>query len=294
MFAATATAAVAEDDCRLQLAATLPMDLHDGQITVPAAMGDTPLKLFIDTGASLSVVRESLARQLGLKYDMMKNHSRFSFFGGVDIHRYSVVNGFTLGKLKGDGVTLAWLPDDARQGWPQDGLIGANILGMYDLDFDFAKATLRLFAPHRCPGRVVYWTQDESQIAKLPIEWHGGDITVPVEIEGHKVDARLDTGANETVMDEESYMSTFGLTPTSPGMQVVPNRNDPYPEYLYTFKELKFQGVTVRNARVRFVSDKYSHAGFYNMLIGTDILMQLHLYIAYQQRLLIVTAASAH
>lgn len=294
MFAVASASAAAEDDCRLQLAATLPMDLHNAQITVPAAIGDTPLKMVIDTGASVSVIREGLARQLGLKYEMMKDHSRMSFFGGVDVHRYSAVNGFTLGKLKGDGVTLAWLPEDARQNWPQDGLIGANILGMYDLDFDFAKATMRLFAPHRCAGRVVYWTQDESQIAKLPIEWHGGDITVPVEIEGHKVNAILDTGASTTVMDMESYMSTFGLTPTSPGVEEVHNPHDPYPEYIYTFKEINFQGVTVHNARVRFVSDKYSHAGYYNMLIGTDILMQLHLYIAYQQRLLIVTAASAH
>ena len=293
MFAATAVSAAAEEDCRLQLAATLPMDLHNGAITVPASLGDIPLKMVIDTGASNSVIRESLARKLGLHYDMLKNYFTMSFFGGVEVHRYSTVNGFTLGKLKGDGLVLTWLPDDNRQAWPQDGLLGANVLGMYDVDFDFAKATMRLFAPHRCPGRVVYWTQDESQIAKLPIEWHGAHIRVPVEIQGHTIKAVVDTGANVTVMDLETYMPEFGLTPTSPGVKEVHESRDPRPEYLYTFKEINFQGVTVKNARVLFVSEKYSHDPDYKMLIGTDILMQLHLYIAYQQRLLIVTPASA-
>lgn len=294
LFASAAVSAAAEEDCRLQLAATLPMDLHNGQITVPAALGDTQLKMFIDTGSTMSVIRESLARDLGLKYDMLKGFYRMSFFGGVNVYRYSTVKGFTLGKLKGDGVVLAWLPDNARQGWPQDGLIGANILGMYDVDFDFAKATMRLFQPHRCPGQVVYWTQDENLIAKLPIEWHGGHIRIPVEIQGQTIKAVVDTGANATVMDLETYMPKFGLTPTSPGVTEVHSIHDTQPRYTYTFKEINFDGVTVKNARVLFVSEKFSKDPEYKMLIGTDILMQLHLYIAYQQRLLIVTAASAH
>jgi hypothetical protein len=168
------------------------------------------------------------------------------------------------------------------------------VFGEYDLDFDFAKATMHLFAPHRCPGRAVYWTQDESLVAKLPIDFHGSDIRIPVEIEGHKIRAVLDTGANTTVMDLETFMPLFGLTPTSPGVEVVHDTRDPYPEYVYTFKAINLQGVTVNNARVFFISQKFSHSPDYDMLLGTNILTHLHLYIAYKEKMLFATAATAH
>lgn len=284
--------ASAEEDCRLQLAASLPMTYYEGVVTVDAAIGDHPLKLIVDTGAPLTMLREKVAAQMGLKYEILKRWQYASVFGGVHVYRSATVKDFTLGKLRGSGLTVMLMPEDERQTWVPDGVLGANVLSVYDVDFDFAHGKLNLFLPHRCPGKAVYWTQNDDLVAKLPMDFHGDHIRVPVQIEGKKIDAILDTGSTDTILDQETYMSSFGLTPQSPGIQEHHSAVDPTPRYAYTFKTLMLEGVTVNNAKVGFISQEYSKNPDYKMLLGMDILRQLHLFIAYKEKVLFVTSAS--
>lgn len=284
---------LAEEDCRLQLAASLPMTYYDGAIVVDAAIGDHPLKLIVDTGASTTMLRESVAAQMGLKYDVLKHWQYASVFGGVRLHHSARVKDFTLGNLRGSGLSVFLMPEDEKQAWVQDGVLGANVLSVYDVDFDFAHGKLNLFLPHRCRGKVVYWTQNEDLVAKLPIDFNGSHIRIPVQIEGKEIDAVLDTGASDTVLDQETFMPKFGLTPQSPGVQEYHDPADPMPRYTYTFKTLTLQGVTVNNAKVRFISQEYSKNPSYKMLLGMDVLRQLHLFIAYKEKMLFVTSATA-
>ena len=94
-------------------------------------------------------------------------------------------------------------------------------------------------------------------------------------------------------MDLETFMPMCGLKPDSPGMQRVGVADDPHPRYLYTSKTLNFGGVTASNAKLLFVPREDSQDSWYKMLIGEDILRQLHIFIAYQEKVLFITAASA-
>jgi len=293
--AAVFAPAFAQEDCRLQIAASLPMSFEPGgHVAVMGAIGSRTLKLLVDTGGFM-MIREGVATELGIPFDLMKHWERASIFGGIKLHRTAVIKGFRLGNLRADGVTFFLFPDDEGKdhGMP-DGILGANVLATYDVDFDFGHGKLNLFLPHRCPGQAVYWTQNEDLIAKVPMDLNGGQIRVPVTIEGKEVKAILDTGAADTVMDLETFMPEFGLKPDSPGMQRVGAADDPHPRYLYTFKTLSFGGVTVNNAKVLFVSQETSHDPWYKMLIGEDILRQLHLYIAYKEKMLFITSAAAN
>jgi predicted aspartyl protease len=288
-----ATAAAAEDDCQLQLVASLPMTLQDGQIVVDAAISDHPLKLIVDTGGT-TLLKERVAKAIGLKPEMLENSQYASVFGGVRLHRYAVAGDITLGMLRNGRVNILLMPDGARQDWQADGLLGANVLRTYDVDFDFAHGKLNLFLPHRCPGRAAYWVQDDRIVAKVPVEVSGYEIRVPVQIDGKEVKAILDTGAAVTVMDQETYMPLFGLAPQLPGVEEYRVSGDPKPRYIYTFKALTFGGVLVNKPRVRFISQGYSNNRDYNMLLGTNILRLLHIVIAYREKMLYVTAAAAH
>ena len=285
--------AAAEEDCRLQIATTLPITLEtSGHVSVPAAIGGHPVKLVVDTGAPNSSIRESLSKELNLNYDVLKRWQRSRIFGGININRFVTVNEYTLGNLKADGVSLLLIPDEKWSPGMQDGLLGANIMSLYDVDFDFARAKLNLFLPHRCPGRVVYWTDDEGLIAKVPFHMEGGHIRIKVDVEGKEIEAALDTGAPMTVMDLETYMPKFALAENSPGIEKLVDRRDPNERYRYTFKTLTFQGVTVLNPRVTFISQEYSKAPNYRMLIGMNILSKLHLFIAYKEKMLFITSAT--
>jgi predicted aspartyl protease len=290
---AFATPAAAGDDCRLQLVASLPMTLQDGQIVVDAAIGNHPLKLIVDTGGT-TLLKERVAKAIGLKPETLKSSQSASVFGGMRLRRYAVAGDITLGTLRNGRVNVLLMPDSARPEWQADGLLGANVLRTYDVDFDFAHGKLNLFLPHRCPGRAAYWVQDDGIVAKVPVEMSGYEIRVPVQIDGKEVKAILDTGAAVTVMDQETYMPLFGLAPQSPGIEEYRVTDDPKPRYAYTFKALTFGGVLVNKPRVRFISQSYSNNRDYNMLLGTNILRLLHVVIAYREKMLYVTAAAAH
>jgi len=292
---ATGVPSHAEQDCRLQLAASLPMTLESsGHVAVMGTIGDRPVKLVVDTGG-VTMLRESVAKQLGLDYQPLKHWQNASIFGDIHMHRSAVVRGFTLGGLRADGISFLLIPDeDGKLSGLPDGILGENVLSLYDVDIDYAHAKMNLFLPHRCPGRAVYWTQNEDLIAKVPMEFGGDFIKMKVTVEGKQIRAILDTGATDTVMDLETYMPEFGLKPDSPGMQRIGAADDPHPRYLYTFKTLSFEGVTVNNAKVQFVSQDASHDPYYNMLVGEDILRQLHLYISFQEKTLFITSASAN
>ena len=291
----SAASARAEDDCRLQIAASLPMDVdRTGRIEVPAAIGGHPINMLVDTGSPASVLRQGMADALSLKSEIVKAPVRFEVFGGVHLYHYVKAKEFSLGGMKAAKALFLLIQDDALVPG-QDGLLGADFLFNFDVDFDFANAKLNLFAPHRCEGRAVYWTQDEAAIAKVPISLEDDrHIDVPIRIDGKPLKAIFDTGASHTVMNLETGMDKFGLTPESPGMQRLGKTSDPNPSYGYIFKTLTFEGVTVNNPVVVFVPEEKSQWQEYKALLGIGILRQLHLYIAYKERMLYVTAASAH
>ena len=292
--AVAAAPAAAEEDCRLQIAGSLPLTAEpSGLVSVTAGIGGRPIQLVVDTGAPNTSIRQSLAKELGLDYDMLKRWEKHRLFGGTDIHRVVAVNDFTLGTLKADGISLLLVPDDAPKPWLKDGLLGESVLSLYDVDFDFGHAKMNLFLPHRCPGRVVYWTRDENLLAKVPFRMEGGHIRVHVNVDGRDIEAALDTGSNRTVMDLETYMPAFGLTESSPGLVPIHDSRDPNDRYRYTFKTLTFEGVTVNNPHVVLISQSYSKAPNYRMLIGMDILRDLHLFIAYKEKMLFITSAGA-
>ncbi len=299
MFAVSAFLAAvpasAEEDCRLRLAASLPIEINStGGVNVQASINGQPIKLEVDTGSPNSVLRESVSEKLGLEYEILL-HNRFEMFGGLKMHHYVILKDFVLGGLKANGIEFLLMPENDEHRSVPDGLLGEDVLAAYDIDFDFANAKLNLFAPHPCEGRVVYWTQDEGAIAKVPVNLdHQRNIEARVEVDGKQMTAIFDTGASDTVMDLEADMPKFGLTPNSPGMKRLENGNNAHPSYSYVFDTLTFEGVTVKKPRIVFVSEEVSHDREDKMLLGIEILRQLHIFIAHKEHMLYVTAASAH
>lgn len=278
----------------MQIAASLPMTLNaSNRITVPATVEGQPVRLMVDTGAPMTLLQRSKAEALGLKYEMAKRWERGRFFGGTKVSRKVTVNEFILGNLKASGVEV-WLAPDEHQLEGADGLLGASVLLNYDVDFDFAGAKLNLFLPHRCPGKVVYWTQNEDAITKIPMTMDHAHVRLDLAIDGVPIKATLDTGASGLTLDMETFMPKFGLTPQSPGVVAVPARDGVHTIYRYTAKNLSFGGVNVTNPIITFVPQDLSKDRDYDMLLGMDVLRHLHMFFAYKEKMLYVTSATQH
>lgn len=285
--------AAAEEDCRLQIVASVPLEEaknHTG-VAVEVIIAAHTFHFLVDTGSPASVMTEQTADTLGLTQLGLPGISYFKLFGGEKTRHYVGAKDIKIGGTNIPSAKFIVVSTERlHHGEQYDGLIGADFLSLFDADFDFAAHKLNLFLPHRCSGRAVYWTENEDHIAKFPFALLHDHINLPVVIDGKKVDAILDTGSSSTVMDMHLAETEFGLTPQSPNMERLSAADDPAPTYRHTFKTLQFGGVTVNNVPVLLIPRDKSKVSI-DLIIGMREINRLHLFIAYKERMLYVTAA---
>lgn len=111
------------------------------QYLVPVSVEGRPLKLLLDTGASISGLTSSF---LNRNYALVKSSKPIQLntaSGTVESFLF-VVDTLTLGELTFDKHMLARLPMDNFDHF--DGLLGVDILGRFDFVIDQNKSVLRL------------------------------------------------------------------------------------------------------------------------------------------------------
>lgn len=295
------TAGAQGEGCKLKRLAALDLThLPSGAFSTTIQINGQPFHMLVVTGSDHTMLTERAATALGLKVEPFPN-SIVSLWGGMQLKYLAKTETVQLGRLQLGASTFYVIPND-RIGPAVDGLIGTDLLARFDADFDFSQGKLNLLEHNSCDGHPVYWA-DDNAVATIPFENQKWDrqisgiainkILLTVNVEGKPVLAGLDTGSYISTLDLERAQADFDLKPESPGMVKLKR---PEGSFGYTFKSLAFGGVQVNNAKIRL--DPYSvhqmGKSSPKMLIGADVLSRLHLYIAYQERKLYVTDATAH
>lgn len=274
----------AEDaqDCSLTTISAFRMDLGEsGRVRIPVFLNHHPFKMLIDTGAYFSVASPTVADPLGIKIYKAEDFALVGW-GGQMSNRFLEVQQFSMGKTGRETTKFMVLNTSDEF----DGLIGADFLIYFDLDFDFAKARLNFISPKHCPGKVVYWTQ--GPYGAVPFSYLQHDIALKIVLDGKTVDAILDTGAATTVMSQERAIDLFGLD----------KKKAPEGLARDLFKQMSFGSVTVKSPAITLVSDdksKLMGSGTKpSMILGMDVLRNLHFYISYKEEMIYVTPASQY
>jgi hypothetical protein len=175
-----------------------------------------------------------------------------------------------------------------------NGTLAPDVLQQFDVDFDFAASKLNLFSKEHCPGKVVYWTR--APVAAIPVDldmW--GHLKLPVELDGKKIEAALDTGSSRSFLSLQTAEHKFDFSDDDVRLKpAAPDSSEKPHVYTFPFKTLKLEGVTVKNPDIVLVSDHDSKIGGSGprLILGMGILRQLHIYIAYKEEKLYVTGAS--
>jgi predicted aspartyl protease len=280
-------------DCKLVRVAQLPMTLKTGHVTILASANGKDLTLGIDTGGSGSSLTKAGVGRLGLPYSARLG-AIIPAIGGARISEGNVhLDNLRIGDLELGGI---YIPEmDTLPG--VDGLIGPDILGHYDVEFDFGHKTFGLFKPHPCSNHAVYWTGSYTVIPFTITR--SGHVRVPVTLDGQNTDAILDTGAGISVLSMRDANSMFGLAPNSPDVEATnPVSGTPWGRpvnaYTYTFKTLTMGGVTIPNLRIELTDGRnFLGNDFASLVLGNDVLSRFHLIIAYREQKLYITDAEA-
>jgi predicted aspartyl protease len=299
------------DDCPpLQLYASVQLQRSpDGDAEyVPVTINGKPQLLELDTGAESSILTAEAAKQLGLE-SHVGNFRIYTVTG--DYSDQETTTSLQIGNLKSNGIRFVVAPEGVL---PLDpgvaGLLGADLLGNLDVSIDFGTNKLDLINPNHCKGKVVYWPQ--RPLAIVPFEQPGTvHIIIPVTLDGHEMEAIVDTGASKSTLRRHRAETTFDLTMGASDTPAVGhvNGNKDVEMWRHTFKTLTLEGVTVANPELDIIPDRMSEhvamgaeTGSHintrdeglkpDILLGMNVLKHLHVYIAYKEQTLYITPAS--
>jgi clan AA aspartic protease (TIGR02281 family) len=303
----TTTAARAEEPCVLKSYGSIKFETDDkGHIYVPATVAGRATHLQLDTGAYWSILRRDLAEAQGLKIGAALYFDLYDLAG--DKLQNMTSADVKLGSL-GYGETEFFVgnPIEGSSIDEEGGLIGHNMLAKIDVEIDNAGKTITLFSQDHCKGVGVHWADEAVTLnfrkapAEAPLGWHikrvnKNQIDMPIvaaDLEGEAVTILFDTGATHTSIDLGHAKRKFGIGPDTPGVvpagKIFTANGNAVDAYKYTFKSLSISGIKFENVPV-ILADLNEEA---KVLLGMNELKKLHLYFAFKDGMIHITAADA-
>lgn len=262
----------------------------EGMISIPGAVDGHGGGFLFDTGGLSGVLGWATARQLAnpIKYSDVAG----VFVGGTRLELGVFADRFDLGSLSFPKVWFLVAPDR---------MMDSNMIGELqphavvntNFEIDFLKGKVNLFRPSPCPGHDVYWTREP--FAQVPMLVDGsGHITVHATLDGKPVNVLIDTGAQNSTMSLNAVKHVFGIDAAGPAMKALGhtrvNNMVRAATYRYPFSSLTFEGVEIRNPNI-VILDTEGRGD--ELIVGIGVLRQLHLFIAYDEKSLYLTAAEA-
>jgi predicted aspartyl protease len=196
------------EECKLIRQAALPFEWVNGQMVVDVKVNDHPFHFVVDTGGAFSAIDHNAAESIGLHERPFRYGITIRDAGGVMAHHDVPVGDIKIGSLKIGSFALVSV--NLPKG--EDGVIGPDLLQHFDVEFDPAHQMINLFKPHRCSDHFVYWTTDFSKIRITRTKQ--GHIKIPVAINGVSIDAVLDTGTAHTFISKIVTASLIGSDAT--------------------------------------------------------------------------------
>ncbi|MBN8808191.1 MAG: aspartyl protease family protein [Sphingomonas sp.] len=276
--------------CKVEQMAVLPVTMVGRRAMVAAKFGDRDARFILDSGAFYSTISRAAATEYGLRVDLLPLGFYVKGIGGESSAGYTVTNSFSLAGLKVPKVDFVVGGTDTGQ----TGLLGQNILGLADIEYDFPHGMVRLMKTTRC-GHVglAYWAQDKP-VTMLPLigepesRFHPHTLAT-VLVNGVKVTAMFDSGAVSSLMTLAAAKRA-GVTPASPGVEP-----DGYSTglgshhvstWLATFDKIDVGGEAISHPRIRIGDTELGNA---DMLIGADFFLTHRLFVSNANHVMFVT-----
>jgi len=262
------------------------------RVTIPVTINGMEKNFLVDTGGYVTSISENNAAALKLESHPIV-FNRIQDAGGKEATKYVYADSFKLGAMEAKKFDL--MVDQTKN--PRiDGTLAPDLLRNFDVEFDFASMTMNLFRPHPCDGKAAYWTK---AFIAVPLEvTKAGHSRVEVTVDGEEMDAILDTGAFASIMTFGSARRFFSLHPDSTGVikagQVSGAEGSINDAYRYPFKSLTMGEVAVSNPRLLLADAPTILADEHvSLILGMTEMRFLHLYFAYHERKLYISAVQA-
>jgi len=281
LAALASTPAAGEAACKIDRLAELPVTMTSGYKPMVSAKIDGMDAQFIaDSGAFYSLISPGVAAAAGLHTYAAPHNFRLSGIGGETNASVAKVKDFTLAGLPIHNIEFLVGGSD----FGNAGLIGQNVLGLADVEYDLPHGVIRLMRSHDCGGtdELAYWVEKGGIFSMMKImslteaRFH----TVgTVYVNGQALRATFDTGASRTMVTRKAA-ARLGVKPDSLG--VIEARASRglgrriARSWIAPFQSIKIGDEEIRNIRL-FIAD--TELGEADMLIGADFFISHRVYV---------------
>ena len=294
MAASTGLSMPAPAACRMSKMAELPVTMLDLRPLIDAKINDKDVRFEVDSGAFYSMISAASAAELGLKIKSAPYGMRVVGIGGVTKPSVATVDLFTVAGFPVRnmqflvGGSLSTLDSGSA------GLLGQNIFGVTDVDYDFANGKIRFIKSDECPrdAMLAYWViggQAYSVMDIDPISVYHPHITSSAYLNGAKIAITFDTGAGVSMLSLRAA-ERAGIDPKSAGVvdagAVRGIGSGVVKSYVGVFSSFKVGDEEVQHAKLRFGGTLGIDT---DMLLGADFFLSHHVYVALNQHKLYFT-----
>lgn len=277
---ALATAGPALAECKVAKIVELPVTLVGRRAMVDAKFGAHDTRFIVDSGAFYSTLSRSSAAEFELSTQPAPAWFRVRGINGDSAAGIAKAKQFTLAGVPIPNINFVVSGSDTGTA----GLLGQNILGLADVEYDLPHGMVRLMRSEGC-GKVAlaYWAAGKP-FSTIPLESGDGGPWKPhtigtVTVNGVKMRAVFDSGAQMTIMTLAAAKRA-GVTPASPGVTSAGSSSGLGPHQIATwlapFDTTDLGGEIVSHPRFRIADVQLGG----DMLVGFDFFLTHRMFVS--------------
>ena len=249
---------------------------------VPVTVNGHAIDMLLDTGAQKSLLGELVVRRLN-STAYARSQTSLMGLSGTSTTPDARINSMSIG-----AVTLPFdrLPVNSFGGnQPFDGILGLDILRLYDLDIDGPKRSLTLYRVRRCDPAPPPWDVPAALIDGFSVQT--GWLKVPFRLDGIEGVGFLDTGASNTMITP-GMARRLSLTDQALAndrmIKIHVVAGDDTPSHVHWFNIIQIGPVAMQHPYAYVLASEPPPMGsdrkFGDGVIGLDFLGDQHIWIS--------------
>jgi len=264
----------------VRLGETTVATLRNAPIVTLSANG-VPVTLLLDTGAEGTILTPAVAQRIGAQRPRVEFQRQLRGIAGSLQSSEAELRSFTLG-----GVVIPWrrvrvAPVNVASVFsgPLDGVLGADTLSSFDVDFDLPGHRMVLYQKQTCPGAAPAWTEPYATVSAG--RSRGDHLFFPVRLDGRRTDAFIDTGSQFTVLSTRAALAlgvTAAVLARDRMVTVRGAAGEQLAARVHRFSQLEIGAETIRNPEIVVTDVSLSDA---DLVLGIDFLKSRRLWLSY-------------
>lgn len=275
-----APASPAVSACKVARIVELPVTLVGRRAMVDASFGAHETRFIVDSGAFYSTLSRASAAEFGLSSEPAPPWFRLQGVNGDASAAVARAKDFSLAGIPIPRVEFIVGGSDTGTA----GLLGQNILGLADVEYDLPHGMVRLMRVEGCSNvSLAYWSAGKPY-SMVALERGGNGPWKPhtigtVLVNGVKMRAVFDSGAPSTIMTLAAAKRA-GMTPASPGVVPVGTGSGigskQIATWLASFAKIDLGGEIVPNPKFQIADVQFDG----DILIGFDFFLTHRMFVS--------------